>query len=127
MIEKCAFSLFGQHQYFNSTRMLAMHSSMSLETHTSSFTFFDFAYEVAPYDDGRQTPYNTASNPPAYTRYLIWKELFTLVVTSCMHTEVAFSVQEEFLFPILRFYTSFTRSPALPTCGTQVKLSFFRV
>ena len=53
-------------------------------------------------------------NPPAYTRYLIWKELFTLVVTSCMHTEVAFSVQEEFFFPILRFYTSFTMSPALP-------------
>ena len=32
---------------------------MSVETHTSSFTFFDFAYEVAPYDDGRQTPYST--------------------------------------------------------------------
>ena len=36
-----------------------MHSSMSVETHTSSFTFFDFAYEVAPYDDGRQAPYST--------------------------------------------------------------------
>ena len=66
-------------------------------------------------------------NPPAYTSYLIWKELFTLVVTSCMHTEVVFSVQEEFFFRILRFCTSFTRPPALSTCSTQVKLPNFRV
>ena len=51
-----------------------------------------------------------AVDPLAYMRYLIWNELFTFVVTSCMHTEVAFSTSENLFFPILQFFTSFTRS-----------------
>ena len=60
-------------------------------------------------------------NPQACARYLIWKELITYVVTSRVHTEVVFSIPEEFLFPILQFSNELPGSPAFTTCSTKVK------
>ena len=60
-------------------------------------------------------------NPQACARYLIWKELITCVVTSCVQTEVVFSIPEEFLFPILRLYNELRSSPTFSTCSTKVK------
>ena len=45
-----------------------------------------------------------AVSPQAYALYLIWKELFTFAVTSCMNMAVLFSLPETFLIPILCFY-----------------------
>ena len=50
-------------------------------------------------------------NPQAYALYLIWKELFTCAVTSCMNMEVLFSVPETFLIPILGFYNELSHQP----------------
>ena len=60
-------------------------------------------------------------NPQACARYLIWKELITYAGTSRMHTEVVFSIPEEFLFPILQFYNELPGFPDLTTCSTKVK------
>ena len=59
--------------------------------------------------------------PQACARYLIWKELITYAVTSRVHTEVVFSIPEEFLFPIQQFYDELPGSPVFTTCSTKVK------
>ena len=48
-IEKCAFSWFGQHEYFNSNHGALVY--VCGNAYFILYTFIDFAYEAAPHDD----------------------------------------------------------------------------